>query len=114
VSEQAVDPLEEEKKRRAIERALRHRAELFASLEGQDAFAELLKELERKQERMVRTLVDGAMRGVEINQRQVDYDRGFVDGMKYIRQVVKAASNTLSKADAEASVSEPDDERSEW
>lgn len=114
--EETVEPTPEER-RQATARALRHRAELFARLAAFEPFLELLKELGRKEIRMREMLVQRLLSGEAADQRQVDYDRGFVDGMKYAAQVVKAAENTLIKADAAADAaeeSEPDDTKELW
>lgn len=105
-----------EERRQVTARALRHRAELFARLSAFEPFQELLNELGRKERRMRDMLLGRAMSGEAIDQRQVDYDRGFVDGMKYVHAVTTAAERTLERADAEADAaeSEPDDKKGLW
>lgn len=105
-----------EERRQMTARALRHRAEQFAQLASFEPYKELLLELGRKEKRMRDLLLGRLMAGEEINQRQLDYDRGFVDGMKYVPTVTAAAERTLERADeaADASESEPDDTKGLW
>lgn len=85
------------------DRILHHRASLFVEVGKHPGFAELVAESDRKRARMAeqfkRLYLDGEMR---VDQRQVDYDRGYRDGMRYIVAVVAAAESTLRKLDEKA------------
>jgi len=68
------------------ERTLRHRAEMIVRLLSIDGFDVLVEEMEKKRLRMERALMGRVMaEGMsgEALQRQADYDRGFVAGMRY-------------------------------
>lgn len=95
------------------ERALRHRAEQLASLLQIDAFQALIRSANEKADRMRNALFSQVMLGVslESNQRQIDYDRGFIDGMKYISERVPAAA--LSKLERNEFGEEPETENTE-
>lgn len=95
----------------ATERALRHRAEIFVELSKVDSFQELMREKDRKIAKMNKDFAAGLLAGQEVNQRQVDYDRGFIHGLEYLDKVIEAAHNKLARIDREreSRVEEPDD-----
>jgi hypothetical protein len=95
------------------QRQLRRIAEHLASLGKLPAFEYLIAETARKGERMKAALVAQMMNGMDFSplQRQADYDRGFIEGMKYIEAVVTGAQNTLAKLDQGEEPDEPDVDR---
>jgi hypothetical protein len=95
-----------------VQRVLQHRAELYVELSRHPGFEEMMRELERKQERMEGEFSLRMRDREPIDPLQVEYDRGFIAALKYIPLVVKGAERALEKLDAEAS--EPDDEGSNW
>jgi hypothetical protein len=99
VSEPQTEPLEVEK-----QRVLRRHALLLSALTNTPAFVFLYGEIEKKQVRMSQTLTARLLGGEALDtlQRQIDYDRGFIDGMLYPRQVVEAALRTVAGAREEA------------
>ena len=75
----------------ATERSARLRAEALALLPNVESFQVLTEECERQRRRMERTLIARVMaEGMsgDAIQRQADYNRGYVDGMRYA--VIKA------------------------
>lgn len=99
------------------DRILHHRASLFVEVGKHPGFLELVAESDRKRARMAEQFKSFYLDGtLAIDQRQVDYDRGYRDGMRYIVAVVAAATNTLKKLDDKAAererarqpVAEPD------
>lgn len=75
----------------ATERTVRLRAEALALLPNVESFQILTEECERQRQRMERTLIARVMaEGMsgDAIQRQADYNRGYVDGMRYA--VIKA------------------------
>lgn len=78
-------------------RALRHRAELLASPPNIEAFQALGDECEKKKRRMVEELMSRVMRGesLDVMQHQVDYDRGWIDAMRYIVTAIPAGANRM-------------------
>lgn len=112
VEEDPDDVARRERKEESL-RAIRHRAEIFIELSKTDAFKELRLEFHRMQERSKKRFVDETLAGKAIDQRQIDYDRGFMDGLAVIDKIVAGAENTLKKLDAQSAdqaLSEPDDE----
>lgn len=101
--EEETPDLDAQRKRRIVQ----HRAELFAAMAQTDAFQEFLREMGRKRERMEKTFTTVIRFGSVYDQRQVDYDRGFMDALDYPAQVVAGAIDTLAKIDAGH---EPDEE----
>jgi hypothetical protein len=95
------------------QRVLQHRAELFASLSLTEGYQELVRELERKAERMRAFVATYALSPDGANQRQLDYDRGFIDALKYIPSIIAHSERVLEKLDEQVE-SEPDDEGSLW
>jgi hypothetical protein len=93
-------------------RILQHRAELFAGLALTDGYQELVRELDRKADRMRKAAGIYALSPEGANQRQLDYDRGFIDALKYIPTIIAHSERVLEKLDEQ--VSEPDDEGSLW
>lgn len=84
------------------EKALRHRAELLSSLPRAEAFQALADESRRKEQRMIESLMQRLLHGESLDsmQRQIDYDRGFIDGMKYLASAVPAgAESRLQRSD---------------
>lgn len=121
--EPAPEPTEEEiaaaERRELSQRALQHRAELFVEMSKTDAFAQLLRELDGKKKRMEADFAARLRVGDLVDQRQVDYDRGFMDSLDYVPRIIEGAENLLKKLDAAAereleSQSEPDDEGDLW
>ena len=94
----------------AREHELRRNAEKLVPLRRVDAFAFLLTRLERKKERMVESLVQRVLSDGDLTklQRQMDYDRGFIDGMNYPERILASAAAMLAQPE-----SEPDDEEVE-
>jgi len=98
------------------ERVLLHAAETISRLGNLDEFEFLRREVEMKQERMKTTLSGRIMSGesIESLQRQVDYDRGFVDGMLYPFSVVRNAALKLAELDEQREASEPEEAENMW
>jgi hypothetical protein len=98
------------------ERALLHAAETIARLGNLSEFEFLHHEVEEKQERMKAALSSRMMSGESVAtlQRQVDYDRGFVDGMLYPFKVVRGAADKLRQLDEERESSEPEETTDMW
>lgn len=98
---------------RAKERALRRTAEQLATLAKVGSFQYLVKELEKKAEQMKATLVALMMNGEDFKrlQRQSDYERGYIDGMKYVSAVVAGAENKLRQLDQGEEPDEPEEDR---
>ncbi len=69
----------------------------------------LQAEFEKKKNRMVEALVQRLLGGEDIValQRQIDYDRGFIDGMNYPERIIAGAEAKMAEVGRE---SEPDDE----
>ena len=84
-------------------RILRRHAVLLAALSNTPAFRFLQGELEKKRGRMTQSLTARIMGGESLPnlQRQIDYDRGFVDGMLYPAQIVAGAVNTVTGIERE-------------
>jgi hypothetical protein len=95
------------------QRAFLRRADALSKLPLIEGFRFLVEEMESKRRRMERTLLSRVMAdgmSGEGIQRQADYDRGFVDGMRYaVVDVPHGAEVRLAKQDA----SEPDEEEVE-
>jgi hypothetical protein len=82
------------------ERALRHSAQQLVDLLKFPGFHFLQGEVEKKAERMKTALTTRLMGGEEMLslQRQADYDRGFVAGMRYVAiEVPSGATRTLER-----------------
>lgn len=117
--EPTPEEIAREEARVLSQRALQHRAEMYVELAKGDAFKSILGELATKKERMNREFADGLLAGEAVNQRQIDYDRGFIDGLGYISKMIEGAENLLKRVDREAarqeeSTSEPDDNEGVW
>lgn len=119
--EDPPEPTDEERaaeeQRVLSQRALQHRAEMLVEMSKTDAFQALQRELEARKARMHAAFSARLMIGDEVDQRQVDYDRGFIDGLGYIDKMLEGATNLLKRLDREADgepTSEPDDEGDNW
>lgn len=98
------------------EKALRHRAELLASLKRVEAFLFLAGEAEKKGVAMRELVAQRVMSGepLDVLQRQTDYDRGFVAGMRYItRDVIEGAERTAKKLE-QAGADDKPEEKDIW
>jgi len=88
------------------ERILRHRAERMERLLRNEDFLALREEIPRKQERMNVFLLSRLnSQGVSADALQalVEYDRGFVAGMRYIMvEAPEGAVRLLRRQDAQA------------
>lgn len=96
-------------------KALRHRAEQLSLLAGVEAFRVLITETGKKKSRMVEALMQRVLAGesLESIQRQVDYDRGWIDGMKYaVEGIPSGAARKLQQLDQ--GVDEPEPEQDIW
>lgn len=96
-------------------RKLRHRAEQLALLAGVEAFKTLVAETERKSERMIEVFTKRLLSGesLESMQRQIDYDRGFMDGMRCaVKEIPSGAARTLQRLDQ--GVEDPEPEQDFW
>jgi hypothetical protein len=95
------------------QRAFLRRADALSKLPLIPGFKMLVEEMENKRQRMQRTLMSRVMaEGMtgDAIQRQADYDRGFVDGMRYaVVEVPHGAEIRLARQDA----SEPEEEEVE-
>lgn len=99
------------------ERELLKQAERLAGLRPQPGFRLLEETCAAKQERMKSELLRRVLAGLDehYTQRQVDYDRGFIDALSYFEQVVAGAERKLGKAAEQAAeTSEPDEEEDRW
>ena len=78
-----------------------------------EGFQFLTEEMELKRQRKAKTLMARVMADEvsgEALQRQADYDRGFVDGMRYaVVEVPKGADRRLARQDATEPEEEVDD-----
>lgn len=120
MSEPVREQTEEERKAEA-RRINLHRAELFVAMGKSDAWQQYLHVLEVKRgklaEKLLAQFVTAGPTAPPVDQRTLDYDRGFVDGMMYARDVINSAQKTLEELQQqENEVSEPEnDERpGEW
>jgi hypothetical protein len=94
-------------------RAIRHRAELLATLPKVEAFAALTQECERKERRMTEALMQRLLSGesLDVLQRQIDYDRGWIDAMRYITHAIPAgAERMLERQTQSLNESEPEED----
>lgn len=84
------------------ERALRHAAEQLASLKRLEPWQFLKDTIAKKRVRMAEMVAQRILGDpnftAELAQRQIDHDRGYVAGMKYVFDVVDGAERTLSGA----------------
>jgi hypothetical protein len=98
------------------ERVLLHAAETISRLGRLEEFEFLRHEIVEKQDRMRQALAARVMGGesIEALQRQVDYDRGFVDGMMYPFKVVRGATQKLAELDESRESSEPEETEDMW
>lgn len=95
------------------ERAYRHRTELVASLRGIEAFSMLGKVAQKKEEGIRKFWTARIERGEDLValQRQFDYDRGWIDAMKYLTELVPAgAARTLATLDRGEEPDEPEED----
>lgn len=105
------EEIEAERQQELSARALQHRAELLVETAKTDGFGMVLRELDAKRERMRKTFADMAFAGEAVDQRQIDYDRGFIDGLAYIGKMIEGAENVLKRLDRESSAeSEPEND----
>jgi hypothetical protein len=97
------------------ERALRRAADRLAQLSAHPSFIFLLHECEKKRDGMRRSLVARIEGGEDLvaMQRQSDYDRGFIDGMFYVKTVVEKAAEKLEEWD-KAGVATESEETDGW
>lgn len=99
------------------EKALRHRAEQLNTLAAVEAFAVLRAECAKTAERIGTQLKDLLLLPgpqEHVNQRQVDYNRGFVAGMKYATtDVPSGAARTLQRLEQGAK-EPPEPEEDYW
>lgn len=77
------------------------RAVRLAALSGNPSFQELQKEADRKESREKKSIVSRMMSPEGYNQRDVDYWRGFINGMKYLCALPGAADATVQLAQRE-------------
>lgn len=96
-------------------RILRRHAVLLAALARTPAFTFLFDEVEKKRGRIKAAITSRLMggEGMDTLQRQIDYDRGFIDGMAYPRQVVEGAVKTVEGIEREEVETTTGEERSE-
>jgi len=96
------------------DRTLRRRAEQLSTLDASPGFVFMNEEIDKKAAKMRDALAARLIAGEEVAQlqRQADYDRGFVDGMCYPREVVKGAVNTMRRLDQQ--LAEPPEPTDEW
>lgn len=92
------------------QRAIRHRAEVLVDLAKTDAFQLMQRELKLKSERMHKDFAAGLLIGEALDQRQIDYDRGFIEGLAYIDQMIRGAEQVLARLDREQEKDQPEDE----
>lgn len=93
------------------ERALRHRAEQLATLTQHESFRALQAEAVKKEKRMLDSIMQRLMSGESLESlaRQIDLDRGFINGMCYLTQAVPAgAARKLREADSRIENTEPE------
>lgn len=94
-------------------RILIHQAELFVAMAKTDAWTQLQNVLEQRRGKLAQAMLARFTHGGEIaepvDQRLVDYNRGFVSGMLYLQAVIDGSAKTLEGLEASAEVSEPDD-----
>lgn len=110
LSEEEIEAAKQAAKERS-ERALDHIAEIWMEMAATEAFGLLVDELERQAVSHRRVLLDQAFEsGLEISQRDVDYDRGLTDGLRRIRVVIDTARRRLEKKDGKTSEPETTEE----
>jgi hypothetical protein len=100
-----------------VERELRREAERMVELRKHPGFTLLLEKIASKEERMDDALVKRIKEGwldLDLAQRQVDYNRGFVAGMKYPDEVIKGAEEKLRKYDLGVAEEEERDQEDFW
>jgi hypothetical protein len=91
----------------------RREAERLAALQNHPSFRLLIDRIENKRHRMLGLLVDKVQGGEALGlvQRQVDYNRGFIDGALYGKSVVDNAARELATGQE---TSEPEEELDGW
>lgn len=95
------------------QRALRHRAELWTTAAAQDdAFKELVAEFRQRQARMKKYFFDQLQMGVAVDQREIDRQRGYLEGLGYLDTLLRAAQNLLEELE-ERERSEPENDETE-
>lgn len=117
MDEQTTEIIEEhpEAARRRKQRIVRHQAEQFAALAQMPVYAELTRLLEQQVEKLEAELLADVRSRQPVDQRKVDRSNGFIDGLRYIDQVTRAAARKLEQFDSqETAVSEPDEDRGLW
>lgn len=99
------------------QRDLRRKAQQLDEVSKTPGWKVLEQALQARARRMKRAmltlLMDG---GVEVGllQRQIDHDRGFVNGMLYVLTVVDKAASKLKELEDELASEEPDEEEDHW
>jgi hypothetical protein len=85
-----------------VRQVIIRRASRLAGLTGHASFQELQKEAERKEDREKKSLVARMLSPEGYDQRNADYWRGFINGMKYLCALPTQAEKTLEMASKEA------------
>lgn len=77
---------------------LAQRAQRLAALTQHPSYREWCDEMDRRVERDQRRLVADVTSGKPVDQRLIDYTRGFWAGMRYALNVPDKAEDTLERA----------------
>lgn len=98
--------------RQLSERALDHLAEIWLEMSATDAFQQMMMELDgqarsRKQQRL-----DRLMAGDPVNQRDIDYERGLIDGLRRPLLIIETARRRVERPEQVEQTAEP--ERTYW
>lgn len=96
---------EEERQRILSERALDHLAEIWIEMSRTDAWREMMLKLEQAEVAAKKRRFDDMMLGKAVDQRDIDYARGYVDGLHYPLEILKTAQGRLNQRDQK--VAEP-------
>ncbi len=80
-------------------RALDHAAELWLEMSGTEGWKLLSRELANQETKLRKLRLDSMMDGFPINQREIDYDRGLVDGLKRPALILETARRRLENRD---------------
>jgi hypothetical protein len=91
-------PLPKDPETRAV---VVRRAARLAALSGHASFQELQKEADRKEQRERKSIASRTLSPDGYNQRDADYWRGFINGMKYLCALPGAADATVQLAQRE-------------
>jgi hypothetical protein len=98
------------------QRVLRRAAERLAGLQKHPSFTLLTEKIEEKRVRMRDSLTARLMGGepTQLLQRQIDYDRGFIDGALYGKAIVDNAVRDLEEWEAGEAVTETEEGTDGW